>query len=224
VVTRWQAWKRPALGAELAGVLGLPVSALLAAAVGPGTTAVALTVLGATAVVVGVVREDRAPARWLGVTLIQVAWTIRLRDTNVEVVEVYTLPLAAVLVSVGLLTFHRDGEARTMAVLLPGLSLAILPSLPQAVAEPTSLRGWLVGAFGFLLIGVAVRLRWSAPLVVGAVAVTVVGLAHLVSLASAVPRWMVLAAAGSALLAAGITWESRVRNARAFAAYVGDLR
>ncbi|CAN5792211.1 hypothetical protein BH20ACT6_BH20ACT6_16790 [soil metagenome] len=50
------------------------------------------------------------------------------------------------------------------------------------------------------------------------------GLGHLGSLATAVPRWVVLAAVGTALLGAGITWESRVRDARALVSYLGELR
>lgn len=186
-----------------------------------------MTVLGAAAVVVGLLRPDRRPARWLGVLLLQAAWTVRLADTGVEVVEVvevYTLPIALLLTGLGLWTLSRDGTASTWRALLPGLTLATLPSLPQALAELTAARAWLLGAAGVLLLLAGTRLRWGAPTAVGGLVVALLALAHLGSLAAAVPRWVVLATVGAVLLGAGITWESRVREARALASYARDLR
>jgi len=216
-------WTRPGEGAEVAAALALPVTVLLA---GESATraAVSLTVLGVAAALTGVLRVDRRPARWVGLVLLQVAWTVRLLDTEVETVEVYTLPAGLVLVGAGLWAMRGDRAVRTWTALLPGLSLAVLPSLPQAVAHVTSTRAWLVGAGAAVLVALAIRLRWAAPLAVGSLTVSLLALAHLVSAAGAVPRWVTIATVGAALVGAGITWESRVRDARALAAYVGDLR
>ncbi len=217
------AWARPGEGAEVAAALALPATVALAAE-SATRVAVSLTALGVAAALTGVLRADRRPARWVGLVLLQLAWTVRLLDTDVEVVEVYTLPAGLVLVGAGLWAMRGDHGLRTWAALLPGLSLAVLPSLPQAVADPTSVRAWLVGAAGLGLVAGAIRLRWAAPLAVGSVAVALLALAHLVSVAAAAPRWTVIATVGAALVGAGITWESRVRDARALAAYVRDLR
>ncbi len=42
--------------------------------------------------------------------------------------------------------------------------------------------------------------------------------------AEAVPRWALIGAAGAVLVVLGITWERRVRDARALAGYVRGLR
>jgi hypothetical protein len=43
-------------------------------------------------------------------------------------------------------------------------------------------------------------------------------------IAEAVPRWALIGAAGALLVAMGITWEARVRDARRAAGYVRGLR
>jgi hypothetical protein len=40
----------------------------------------------------------------------------------------------------------------------------------------------------------------------------------------AVPRWVLIGAAGALLIAMGITWEQRVRDARRVAGFVKGLR
>ncbi len=214
----------PSIGAEIASGVRLVGSIALAGSTGVGTAVITLGVLGLAAVVLGVLRADRRPARWLGLALLQSAWTVQLLDTDVDVVELYTLPVALVSVGLGLWALGRDASAATWRVLLPGFTLATAPSLPQALADLTSLRAWLLGAAGLVLLLTGIRLRWGAPTAVGGVVVALLAVGHLSSVASAVPRWVVLATVGGALLGAGITWESRVRDARALASYATDLR
>jgi hypothetical protein len=38
------------------------------------------------------------------------------------------------------------------------------------------------------------------------------------------PRWLLIATLGAVAIAIGATWESRVRNGRAAAAYVSSMR
>jgi len=40
----------------------------------------------------------------------------------------------------------------------------------------------------------------------------------------AVPRWVLIGAAGALLIAVGVTWEARLREARQLAGYVRGLR
>ena len=65
---------------------------------------------------------------------------VRLADVGVDVVEAYTAPFAAVLLAVGVWALRRS-EISTTRALGPGVTLALLPSLPQALDEPASLRG-----------------------------------------------------------------------------------
>jgi hypothetical protein len=39
-----------------------------------------------------------------------------------------------------------------------------------------------------------------------------------------VPRWVLIAVAGAALIAVGATWERRLADARTWAGYVRELR
>jgi hypothetical protein len=152
-----------------------------------------------------------------------VAWWLRLVASDIEVVEAYTGLPAAVLVAAGLRAVVRHGTP-TMVALLPGLVLAVVASLPWAMADPTSARGLLVSAAGLVLLGAGTALRWLAPFLVGAGVVAVMALAHLIPYADALPRWVVLTAVGLGLLAVGITWEARVRDLKSAAVWVTAMR
>lgn len=217
--------------------LGLELGALLAAAVvslagvaDAGVDAAAswaaayLTLMGATASALALLRPDRRAAGWLGGLLLAAASWVRLADLGVDTPEAYTLPSALALLVVGLVHLHRHPASGSMIALTPGLALALVPSLLWALADPIALRSLLLGAATLGLVVAGLRLRWSAPVVHGAAvgAVLVVRLAT--PLADAVPRWALIGAAGVALVAMGITWEQRVRDARRVAGYVRGLR
>jgi hypothetical protein len=112
-----------------------------------------------------------------------------------------------------------------MKALAPGLSLALVPSLLWVLADPTGLRPLLLGlgCLGLVLAGVA--LRWTAPIALGATA----GALLVLRLAApyvtdAVPRWVLIGAAGALLVALGATWERRLAEARQVVGYVRALR
>ena len=70
-----------------------------------------------------------------------------------------------------------------------------------------------------------VRLRWTAPLLLGAT----VGALLVLRLAApyvgdAVPRWVLIGGAGALLIAVGATWERRLAEARQLIGYVRALR
>jgi hypothetical protein len=112
-----------------------------------------------------------------------------------------------------------------MTALAPGLSLALVPSLLWVLADPSGPRPLLLGLGCLLLVLGGVRLGWTAPLALGA---TVGGLVVLRLAApyigDAVPRWVLIGAAGTVLVAVGATWERRVTEARQLAGYVRTLR
>ena len=75
------------------------------------------------------------------------------------------------------------------------------------------------------LVVAGLRLRWTAPLLFG----SVVGAAIVLRSAApyigeAVPRWATIGTAGVLLVALGITWEVRVREARMLVGYARELR
>ncbi|MFZ5846164.1 MAG: SCO7613 C-terminal domain-containing membrane protein, partial [Actinomycetota bacterium] len=69
-----------------------------------------------------------------------------------------------------------------------------------------------------------VLLHWAGPVLHGGVVGAVLVLRLATPLAEAVPRWALIGAAGALLVTMGITWERRVRDARAVAGYVRGLR
>jgi hypothetical protein len=149
---------------------------------------------------------------------------VRLADLGVDAPEAYTLPSALALLVVGVVHLRREREASTMAALTPGLALALVPSLLWVLADPVAVRSTLLGLACLALVVGGVRLRWSAPVVHGAVVGALLVLRLATPVADAVPRWALIGAAGALLVAMGITWEQRVRDARALAGYVRGLR
>jgi len=79
-----------------------------------------------------------------------------------------------------------------------------------------------VGCLALLLGGTA--LRWSAPVVVGWLVGGALVLRELAPYAAQTPQWVVIGAAGTVLIGAGITWEARLRELRQAAGYLGRLR
>ncbi|MBA2639360.1 MAG: hypothetical protein H0U77_05080, partial [Nocardioidaceae bacterium] len=213
--------------------LGVETGAVVVAAAGLGLLAVegslgklalALTALGAAVSLAALLVRDRRPLAPAGGLLLASATWVRLADTGVDVVEAYTLPSALVLVAAGVWWLREESQTGTTPALLPGLGLAIGPSLLLALEDPVGLRGLLVGIGALALVLVGVRLHWDAPLVVGGVALAVLAVRELGPVAVAVPRWTLFALAGALLLTVGVTWERRSRELIAAARYVAALR
>lgn len=214
-----------------AGAAAVAVPLGLAGVLSAGTgaeatwTAVYLTVAGAAVVAMSLVRSDRRRLAWPGSALLVLATWVRLADLGVNEPEPYTLPAALALVVVGVLRLRRDPDADTVGAVGPGLTLALVPSLLWVLDDPMTLRGLLLGAACLALVLVGLRGRWSAPLVLGAA----VGGLLVVRMAApyvdaAVPRWVLIGAAGALLIATGVTWERRLQEARHMVGYVRSLR
>jgi hypothetical protein len=187
------------------------------------TTAMALTVAGSAICVVAVARQDRQVFSWLGAVVLGVATVMRVA-LEVQAPELYTLPAAALLLTVGAWRLRTDKTANSFTALGSGLTLGLMPSLLLALGEPVSLRGALIGAAGVLVLATGVQQRLSAPFVLGAATTGLLALRHLEPYADAVPRWISLGAVGLALLLVGVTWEARRRNLETAGHYLADLR
>ncbi|QMW64812.1 hypothetical protein H4N58_11180 [Mumia sp. ZJ1417] len=188
-----------------------------------GWFSLCLTVLGVAVTVAGILRYDRRPYMVLGTVLLGTAYVTRLAASDVDIVEAYTLPFGLLLLAAGLLRMrHQRGQSS--AALLPGLGLALLPSLPATLDDPASVRGLLLAAAGIGLLAVGTVVRQKAPFVVGATLTTLLVVRWAGPFVGDLPRWIPLGAVGLALVLAGATWEARVRDARAVVAYVRTLR
>ena len=205
----------PRFGVETAAAV-VTVAGLALARTDPLMLQLALLVAGVAAVIVSLVSADRR--RWSvpgGLLLAASTW-VRLSDAGVEVVEAYTLPSALAVLGVGAWKLWRQPQLGSVKALLPGLTLAFLPSLLRSTDDPVSWRALILGvsALGALLLGAYQRL--IAPLVAGAVVVGVLAVLNLTPYALALPRWVLFAAVGAALLFLGMTWEKRLSDLRSF--------
>jgi len=220
-VPPWLRGPRPAL--EVTGGL---VGAFALDATGPGSLAptVALTLLGVGAVAVSLLSPDRRWAAWLGSALLVVASWVRLVGLDVDVVEAYTLPGSLALLVFGLAWMRRNPGASSWQGLGAPLTLGVGPSLLVALQEPTSVRALLVGLAGLALVGVGVRLRWGAPMLVGGAAVGMLAVANIAPYAAALPRWVLFGTAGVSLLVLGVTWERRRQDLQTMHRYAARLR
>lgn len=214
----------------------LEVSAGLAAVVTAGTAveasadpstslAIHLTLAGVLVGASALVHPSRRPLAWLGGLLLAAATWVRFADLGVDAPEAYTLPSAVALVLVGLAHLYRDPAADTSTALAPGLVLATTPSLLWLlVTDPVSWRAVLLGLGCLALVMMGVRLRWNAPLLIGSVVGGLLVLRELAPYAAQTPQWVLIGLAGTALTVVGITWESRMRDLRHAASYLGRLR
>jgi len=219
------------VGLEVGAALGVAALFLAGSFSAPADdawtwVAVYLTLAGAAACVQSLLRDDRRELGWVGGLLLALATWVRLADIGVNEPEPYTLPSAVALIVVGLVHLRRNKQAPTMYALGPGLGLGLAPSLLWALAEPATPRSAILGLACLALVVAGAQLRWSAPLVYAGATGAVLVLRHAAPYIadSSVPRWVLIGFAGVLLVAMGVTWEQRVREARSLLGYVRGLR
>lgn len=214
-------WHR--LAVELVAGLAFAVS-VLASADDAATVSLLCTIGAVAAAVVGLLDEDRHYLRWVGAGLVGLAWVTRLAASDVGTVEAYTAPFAVALLAAGAWRMHTDQRSRSWTALAPGLTMTLLPSLPQALGDATSLRAALLGVVALAVLAAGVVLKWGAPVVAGAVIALLLVLANVGPTALGLQRWILIALAGVVLLVVGTTWEKRVAEGRALVARLAALR
>ena len=209
---------------EVAAGLGIVIAVILGAEMTLGSQALVFTVAGVPLIVLGLFVRDRQWLRFVGSAALGVAWVMRLLASDIDTIEAYTAPFAIILLGAGFLAMRGNPHLPTAIALTPGLTLALLPSIPQALADPTGLRALLLGLGGFVALGFGIWRRWQMPFVYGSVVVAMLAVWNVGPLANGLPRWILIAAAGVVLVGSGITWENRVGNAKSAARYVQNLR
>ncbi|HZI97904.1 MAG TPA: hypothetical protein VFD41_10320, partial [Actinomycetales bacterium] len=153
--------RRPAVEVSAAGLAVLTGAWLLSDA-GAAGAVLPLVVLAVAALVVAGL-PDRRPLAWVALALGALAWWLRLGVADVRAVEVYTLPVAAVLLTVAVLGTVRHGsDGRPRPAALTGAALAVLPSTVAGVTgDPWRLAA--TAAVAVLALGGAVAVRGAAP-------------------------------------------------------------
>jgi len=187
--------------------------------------AIHLTLAGSLVTTSSLVHPSRRWLGWAGGVLLMLATWVRLADLGVSEPEAYTLPTALALTLVGLRRMRSDLTSSTARVLLPGLMLATVPTLLHVIAtDPVSLRAAVLGVACLALVLVGSQLKWSAPLLVGAIVGGALTLVELAPYAAQTPQWVLIGIAGTVLTLVGVTWERRVKELHRAADYAGRLR
>jgi hypothetical protein len=230
----------PAVAALLAARLGdspltIPVEAAGAAAgllaIGLSAThppLLALTLALCGVIVMGTaVRADRRRLGHAATALFVLAAWVRLAAWDVGSPEAYTLPVTVPALLVGHLRRRRDLTASSWAAYGPGLAVTLVPSLVAAWGDTHWLRPLLLGAAALAVTLLGARQRLQAPLLLGGATLVLVTLhelaPYLAQVVDALPRWAPPALAGLLLLAAGATYEQRLRDARRVRDALGRL-
>jgi hypothetical protein len=142
----------------------------------------------------------------------------------VETTEAYTAPLVLLLAAIGYVQWTRDKAMPTYLTMGPALAAALGPSLLTSLGEGDELRLAAVTAVAVAVVLVGLWKHWKAPVTAGGLVLVVVAITQGGPLIAYVPGWIILGAAGAALLAAGVAWEMAVVAGRRAATWFGTLR
>jgi hypothetical protein len=187
------------------------VAAVVLAAADSGWLSWTLAGLGLVALA-GALRPDR---RWLaaggGLLLAASSW-VRLAEAGVEHPEPYVVPLALAALLLGHLRRRAVPGTGSFAAYGAGLSALLLPSLVAALAGGPLWRPLVLAGVALVVVLLGARGRLQAPLLIGGAVLAADALRLLGPYAAALPRWLVLAAAGALLLGIGATYEQRLRD------------
>lgn len=215
----------PALEGTALGLAALYVLVAFTAAVGLDAYWVAATCFTVGAVLVGYATSPgRFGVAYLGAVANAMGGWVLTAEAGVETVEVYSLPLAAMLAVLGVLHGRRVPTLPTTVTMGPALGVLAGPSLLVAVLDGDSLRLALVTAGGVAALLVGYTRRWQAPVAVGALVVGVIGVTQGGPYVAQIPGWVTLGLGGTLLLVAGVRWEAAVKAGRRGSAWFGSLR
>ncbi|MEW2548729.1 hypothetical protein AB0910_23660 [Streptomyces sp. NPDC047002] len=218
---------RPVLaGMETAGAAAA-LAALCRAAAAPAALAPVLTLCALLAAGTAVRPERRTAGTYTAAGLLVAAVWVWLARAGVAAPEAYTAPVALPLLAVGAVQRRGDRTASSWAAYGPGLALALVPSLGAAWLDAHWLRPLLLGVAALAATLAGGRRGLLAPLTLGGAVLALDALHELapyvVQVAGLVPRWVPMALAGALLLAAGATYEHRLRDVRRLRAALGRM-
>lgn len=178
-----------------------------------------LTLVLSAGVLAAGLHAARAGRRWLALVAaaegLALSW-VRLADAGVTTVEAYTLPVALLLLLVGLWTAQRVPSGHhnlpSWVVEGPALVVAFAPTVLVALQDPGLVRPLVGLAAGAIVLSVGAWTGRRAPVDVGVGVVVALGLRQLGPVVSGLPNWVTIGASGVLLLAVGATFEQRRRD------------
>ncbi|KXK63076.1 hypothetical protein AWW66_04610, partial [Micromonospora rosaria] len=226
VLARWQP-----LSARVLEVLAQAAAGLaLLLTVGAIRHAAVVCVLWGTAVAVRVlVPGGSAGRRWVfaavaGGSELLGAWLLLVAG-EVLLVEAYTVPAAVLALAFGTVALRNRTGLTSWLALGPGLAAALLPSLVPALvaADPQPWRRLGLGLAALAVVLVGAARRWQAPVVLGAVTLTLLTLHELARGWDLLPRWIYLGLGGIVLISVAATYERRRRDLSRLRSAVGRM-
>lgn len=140
------------------------------------------------------------------------AASITLHLHDVATIEAYLATPAGLMTVIAAILLYRNRELSS-AVLAPGLTLGLLPTLFLALGNDPQRQVILLVA-ATVIVCVGAELRLGVPLAAGAGILGLLALRLAGPQLAMLPKWEVLAAAGAVLLTLGATWDSRLEDAR----------
>ena len=159
-----------------------------------------------------------------GVVALAAAWWLTLFNDGVHDLEAHTIPVAALLLAVGLVNLRRRPNTASWVTAGPAIVVGLVPSSFIALFDTNALRPMLVIAASSLLIITGFQLRWRALILPAAWCLGAVVLVQLAPYAIGAPRWLTLGGVGAVLVAAGARYERRLHDVRTMHAWLAGLR
>ncbi len=206
---------------ETLGLVGLLVGVSLTAAKErwlAGALTVAVPMLAVAAV-----RPARRAYAWCAAVAAVAATWAWLTVANVTVVEAYTLPAAGVALLAGAVAWRRRPRRGSWLVFGPGIAVALLPSLALTIDHGGLARPLLLTGGAVLVVLGGLRGRLQAPLLLGAFTLLALGVDAVLPVATQLPRWVTIGAAGLLLLWLGATTDRRLTQLRGLGQRLQDL-
>ena len=157
-------------------------------------------------------RPDRRRVAIAGGLLLSASSWVRLADAGVTDPEPYVLPLAVAALVLGHLRRRSQPGTGSFAAYGAGLGALLVPSLLASWFGSPLWRPLTLAAVALVVVLLGARARLQAPLAIGGTVLALDAVLLLAPYAAAMPRWLVLGAAGTLLVAVGATYEQRLRD------------
>ncbi|THV42627.1 SCO7613 C-terminal domain-containing membrane protein [Glycomyces buryatensis] len=153
-----------------------------------------------------------------------VGWWTLLSSQDIDTLEFFTVPPAAVLFLLGLWRLERRPQTGSWAALALPIGIGIGPSLLLALGDDDPVRRAGVAAAGVAVVIAGVHRRWQAPLVLGAIVLLAITANELSLVWTLIPKWIPLAIGGAVLIGAGATLEQRRKDVARIGQAVKSMR
>jgi hypothetical protein len=185
------------------------------------TQTVSLAAVAAAVLLVDAVLNHRAVLAWVAAGSGILAAATAAGHSDVHLLEGFTLPAAGLLLIAGV-AWRRERPSSSLEWCGPATAVALLPSAfatwmspwnaidfgdptPESREQIVRLVAVVVAAGLVAIVGS--RLRWGGLLLPASVALGITATAQIWATAHVLPKWVVLASVGAALVAAGARLE-----------------